>query len=168
MRGVQRLRPVRWVMAIALAMACAASHAQDADAQALPDELRWELPAPDEYAAQLQALCKPETESALFIAALRDRGLSKVQVLERLPEGNSDRLRLMRVVVENLDDLFAHPRIRPATYFIFRSQSCVREKAEGKAPVLFGAIAGAAQKCQDSAGSDATQKLAECVRGLMP
>jgi hypothetical protein len=155
-------------MAITLGTASAASLAQDADPEALPDDLRWELPTPDEYASQLQALCKPETESALFIAALRDRGLSKAQVLERLPEGNSDRLRLVRVVVENLDDLFTYRKIRPATYFIFRSQSCVREKAEGKPAVLFGEIAERAHKCQDSAGTDAAQRLAECVRGLMP
>ncbi len=130
-------------------------------------DLQWDFPEPEQYAAHLQGLCRPEANSALFIAAMRDRGLTKAQALERLPKGMPDRLRLTHVVAENLDDLFTYPKVHSLTYYVFRSQSCIREKAEGKPIVSFSSIAADALRCQELIGVAARQKLAECVRGSM-
>ena len=131
------------------------------------EDLAWSFPSPEDYGAHLAELCKPESSSALFIATLRDRGLTKEQVASRLPQGTPDRLRLTHVVKENLDDLFAYPEANIVTYYAFRGQSCVREKAEGKAIVQFSSIASDALKCQREVGLGDRAKLAACVRVLL-
>jgi hypothetical protein len=129
-------------------------------------EESWEFPDPNEYASQLQGLCKPEASSALFVAMLRDKGMTKDQVRERLPAGMPARLRLTHVVQENLDDLFKYPKVHSLTYYIYRGRSCTREKAEGKPAISFSSIAIEAMKCQETIGIQQREKLAECVRLL--
>ena len=131
------------------------------------EDLAWSFPSPEDYGVHLTELCKPESSSALFIATLRDRGFTKEQVASRLPQGTPDRLRLTHVVKENLDDLFAYPEANIVTYYAFRGQSCVREKAEGKAIVQFSSIASDALTCQRNLGLGDRAKLAACVRALL-
>ena len=96
----------------------------------------WSFPEPEEYALHLVELCKPESSSAIFIAILRDEGLTKEQVSSHLPQGASERLRLTHVVQENLNDLFEYPNVAAISYYAFRAQSCANEKGEGKAPTF--------------------------------
>jgi len=131
------------------------------------EELFWSFPSPEEYSAHLTELCKPESSSAIYIANLRDKGFTKEQVASSLPQGNPDRLRLTHVVKENLDDLFTYPDVNIVTYYAFRGQSCVREKAEGRAIVLFSSIAKDAFRCQTELGLVDRVRLARCVRSLL-
>ncbi len=131
------------------------------------EEVSWSFPSPEEYSAHLTELCKPESSSAIYIANLRDKGFTKEQVASSLPQGTPDRLRLTHVVKENLDDLYAYPDLNILTYYAFRGQSCVREKAEGKSIVKFASIATDALKCQKDLGLGDRIKLATCVRALL-
>ena len=127
----------------------------------------WSFPDPAEYGAHLTELCKPEAGSALFIAALRDKGLIKAQAAEHLPQGTPERLRLTRVVRENLDDLYAYPNVASISYYVYRGASCPREKAEGKPAIAFASIATGVLSCQEKIGIENRPALAACIRELM-
>jgi hypothetical protein len=152
--------------AFVLACATATAFAQRvADAGPEPT---WSLPQPSEYGAHLQALCRPEISSVTFIAAWRSRGFSKEQAAAKLPSDIPQGFRMSAAIIENLDDLYAYPKIETLTYFIFRSQSCIREKAEGKPIVFFASISEKAMKCQETIGIKSQQALAKCIQQALP
>ena len=131
------------------------------------EEATWSFPDPAEYMAHVTEICKPESSSALFIAALRDKGSTKDQVAARLPQGTPDRIRLTHVVRENLNDLYAFPDVTAISYYAFRGASCVREKVEGKAPIAFATIATDVVACQKKHGAQNRPGLAGCIRALI-
>ncbi|ENX39726.1 hypothetical protein [Acinetobacter courvalinii] len=127
----------------------------------------WSFPDPKEYALHLVELCKPESTSAIFIAMLRDKGLTKEQVTAHLPQGTLNHLRLTQVVQENLNDLFEYPNVAALSYYAFRAQSCANEKGEGKAAIHFSSIANDVITCQNTYSIENRPALAACIRTLM-
>ena len=127
----------------------------------------WSFPEPEEYALHLVELCKPESSSAIFIAILRDEGLTKEQVSSHLPQGASERLRLTHVVQENINDLFEYPNVAAISYYAFRAQSCANEKGEGKAAIRFASIANDVITCQNTYSIENRPALAACIRKFM-
>ncbi len=126
-------------------------------------------------AARERLQCSIETQAAQAILELRDGGQPKAFVLAPLPSretvfnGKRGTLqaRLAMQMHSIIEDVYANPDIKSATYVAYRSAACAQRNAGQKVPLAFSDVAMPMTGCQQKHGDQPSAALTRCVGDIL-
>jgi len=129
---------------------------------------RWLLPDPEDMIKASQSLCADQSRSALLAWQYRQQGRAKEDVLALIPESpKAITLRLTSAMRENVEDAYRYPDLSPYTYYVFRSEVCMRETLGAVRMPRLADLHPQVAGCQTEHGPERSAALFSCVRSAV-